>query len=131
MEIMETATFWFRFKEITSKEDSYRKLQKFLADNDWLDESGNKKPPLDDYHTEKNGTCEIILAEDKTSEKLIDLIEELFDSLRAQEDILWIKTIFNNNTENIVYNNIDIYPKHQEKDISEIVKGDMVLVHKK
>lgn len=131
MKIMETASFRFKFKDIESKEKSYELLKKFLVKNDWTDEFGNNKLPLSTFHTYQSGVCEIILAKEKRTEDFMDHIEELFNSLKTQENISWVKTVFNNNTEDIVYNNIDKYQKYQEKNISEIVKGDIVLVYKK
>ena len=128
MKIMETATFRFHFKDINSKEDSYRKLQQFLAENDWLDEKGNKKIPLDDYHTEKDGSCEITLAEEKRSEEFIDLIEELFESLIEVENVKWITTYYNDNTFNLVHKHAGKYLNNQTVDLSEMNYGDEICI---
>ena len=128
MKIMETATFRFCFKGVESKDKSYEILKQFLAENDWLDERGNKRLPLDSFHSEESGECEIILAEETTTDDFKDLAEELFESLKNKNDIKWIKTNYNENTFNIVHKEAGKYLAHQTVDLSDLKNGDEICV---
>lgn len=127
MKIMETATFFFTFKD-TSKNESQEKLQGFLMANEWLTSEKVRVEPLNYYRTKENGECVVVLAQDYTDDDFIELIDDLFDNLIECEEVLWVKTIFNHNTAKIVYNNIDKYTQNQTKDISEMKYGDVAVV---
>lgn len=128
MKIMETATFKFRFKESKSKAESYAILQKFLTDNNWLDGNGNKRPPLKSYHSDNSGECEIILADETSSDDYIDFVEELFESIVEINDILYVKTYYNQNTFNIVHKEAGKYLNKQTVDLSAMKNGDEICV---
>lgn len=128
MKIMETATFRFCFKEISSRDESYKTLKQFLKENDWFDERGNKRPPLDSFHSEDSGECEIVLAEETTTDDFKDLAEELFESIKNRNDIKWIKTNYNENTFNIVHKEAGKYLAHQTVDLSDLKNGDEICV---
>lgn len=128
MRIMETATFRFCFKEISSKDESYKILKQFLVENGWLDDRGDKRLPLDSFHSEGSGECEIILAEEATTDDFKDLAEELFESIKDRNDIKWIKTNYNDNTFNIVHKEAGKYLIHQTVDLSGLKTGDEVCV---
>lgn len=128
MKMMETATFRFCYEEVKSKDESYKILKQFLTETDWLDVRGNKRPPLDSFHTEDYGECEIVLAEETTTDDFKDLAEELFDSIKGRNDIEWIKTNYNENTSNIVHRESGIYLAHQTVDLSDLKMGDEVYV---
>ena len=128
MKIMETATFRFCFKRVSSKAESYEMLKQFLAENDWLDEHGNKKLPLDSLHSDDSGECEIILAEETPTDDFKDLTEELFESIKDRNDIKWIKTNYNESTFNIVHKEAGKYLAHQTLDLSDLKNGDEVYV---
>lgn len=129
MKIMETATFKFCFKEVKTKDESYKVLKQFLTENDWLDEFGNKKLPLNSYHSNSLGECEIILAEANTSEEYINLIDELFESIISRHDIKWVTTYYNENTFNIVHKEGGKYLKQQKVDLSDMKNGDEICVY--
>ncbi len=128
MEIMETVTFRFCFKGVSSKDESYEMLKQFLAENDWLDEHGDKRLPLDSFHSDGSGECEIILAEETTTDDFKDLAEELFESIKDCKDIKWIKTHYNDNTFNIVHKEAGKYLAHQTVDLSDLKNRDEVCV---
>ncbi len=130
---METATFKFGFRGATSKDKSYEMLKQFLTENDWLDECGNKRPPLHSFHTENSGECEVILAEEPTIDDFRDLTEELFESIKDSNSVKWIKTNYNENTYNIVHKEAGKYLVNQTVDLSDLKNGDevYVLVRKK
>ena len=128
MKIMGTATFRFCFKGVESKDKSYEMLKQFLKGNDWLDEYGRKKSPLDSFHTEDSGECEVILAEGTTTDDFKDLTEELFESIKSKDYITWIKTNYNENTFNIVHKEAGKYLAHQTVDLSDLKNGDEVCV---
>lgn len=128
MKIMETATFKFSLKASKSKDESYRILKEFLVDNNWLDENGMKRLPLHSYHSEISGNCEIVLAEEITTKEFKDLIDELFGSILARDDIKWVKTYYNENTFNIVQKEAGKYLNHQTVDLSNLKNGDEVCV---
>lgn len=127
MKIMETATFFFTFKD-TSKNESQEKPQDFLMANGWLTSEKVRVEPLNSYHTKENGECEVVLAQDSTDDDFIELIDDLFDNLIECEEILWVKTIFNHNTAKIVYNNIDKYTENQTIDIYNMKYGDTAVI---
>lgn len=129
MKIMETATFRFCFKDINSREDSYKILKQFLKDNDWVDERGNKRSPLDSFHSEDSGECEVILAEETTIEDFIDLIEEVFVSIKDRSDTQWIKTYYNENTSNLVYSEAEKYQINRSVILSDLKYGDEVYIY--
>lgn len=124
----ETATFLIAFKDIHSKNESYEKLQEFLISNGWLTPEKVKLEPLDSYHIEVNGECEVVLAQDSTDEDFIDLIDDMFDNLIACEDVQWVKTIFNKNTDKIVHNNVDRYAQNQLFNVADMQYGHTVVV---
>lgn len=133
MKIIETATFIFSFREKLSKDLNYNKLQKLLIANDWLDEEGNKKRHLYSFNSFDNGDCEIILAGEKATEDFENQIDNLFENLTDTQDVAYIKTIYNDNTEKIVLNNMDKYAKYQIKENAYINKDDkdVVVIYKK
>lgn len=131
MKIVETATFIFSFVDINTKEEALKDMRGLLKDNDWLTEYGTKKEPLNSYYADKNGVCHIILAEDAVSDELIELTKELFESLKETASIKYIKTIFSKATEDIVYNNVDVYAEYQTIDVFEMKYGDEIMVYRK
>lgn len=128
MKVMETASFRFCFEGVKSKNESYRILKQFLAENDWIDARGNKRLPLDSFHTEETGECEIILSEESTTDDFKDLAEELFESIKDCKDVKWIKTHYNDNTFNIVHKEAGKYLAYQTLDLSDLKNRDEVCV---
>lgn len=128
MKIKETATFRFCFRGVKSNDESYEILKQFLTENNWLDERGNKIPPLDSFHSECSGECEIILAEETTTGDFKDHVEELFENIKSKNNIMWIKTNYNENTFNIVHNEAGKYLIYQTVDLSDLKNGDEVYV---
>ena len=129
MKIMKTAKFIFSFNGKESKDASYVKLQELLMVNGWLTTEKGKREPLHLYHTKENGECEVILAKDSTDNDFIDLIDDLFVNLIECEKVLWVKTIFNQNTDKIVHNNVDKYATYQTFNVADMKYGDTVLVY--
>lgn len=128
MKMKETATFLIAFKDIHSKNESYEKLQEFLISNGWLTPEKVKLEPLNYYNAVENGECEVVLAQDSTDEDFIDQIDDMFDNLTACEEVQWVKTIFNKNTNKIVHNNVDKYAKNQTFNIANMQQGDAVII---
>ncbi len=128
MKVMETASFRFCFEGVKSKNESYRILKQFLAENDWIDARGNKRLPLDSFHTEDTSECEIILSEETATYDFKDLTEELSESIKDFKDIKWIKTHYNDNTFNIVHKEAGKYLAHQTVDLSDLKNRDEVYV---
>lgn len=124
---METATFFFTFKD-TSKNESQEKLQDFLMANGWLTSEKVRVEPLNYYRTKENRECEVVLAQDYTDDDFIDLIDDMFESLIECEEVQWVKTIFNQNTDKIVQNNVDKYAMSQTFDIADMRYGDTVVI---
>lgn len=128
MKVTDTASFYFAFFPKKEKEDISARLKTFLADSDWLDDYGRKRPPLNTYHTEQNGTCYVVLARDYHDD-FLDHVDEFFDDLVKNPEIQYVKVIKNKSTDKIVYNNVDRYP--QIFAVEDIKNGDLVLVHLK
>lgn len=131
MEVTDTASFYFAFfPEINkNKEEVSARLNTFLADSDWLDAYGRKRPPLSMCHVEPNGTCHIMLDRDCSQEEFSNHIDELFEDMVKNHEIQYVKVIKNKSTEKIIYNNIDKY--HQSFAVEDMKDEDLVLVHMK
>lgn len=117
--------------DINTKDEALENMIDLLQGNDWLTEQGAKKAPLESYYSDQDGTCHITLAEDMVTDEFKELSMELFDSLKSTPSIEYIKTIYSEATEDIVYNNIDRYAKLQTIDISQMKQGDAILVYRK
>lgn len=128
MKVMEVAPFSFYFKSTNKKEPSYKKLKEFLVDNGWLNENDNKVAPLSSFHSEENGICHVVLAEDQLTEEFIKITNKLFSTLISNNEIKWVKVDLQPTTEDIIYNNIDKYAKHQTIPIIDMKKGDSMVV---
>lgn len=128
MKIAETATLIFKFKGIDSQEKSYESLNEFLKENDWITAEGHKRLPLVDIHTSANGVCEVLLSEDKITDDYTDLIDDLYDSLVAHEDIMWIKILYSEAVSKLFYNHADRYSKFQTRDFMDIKPLDGIFV---
>lgn len=128
MKVIKTATFRFKFNNISSKEKSYEMLKQFLSDNKWTDQTGRKLLPLDNFNTDSCGVCEIVLAEEAITEDFKDLIDELFESLVSKDDIKWVSTYYNKATSKIVHNEAGKYLKQQKVQIQDMVYGDEMVV---
>ena len=128
MKVTEPATLIFKFKDINSKEKGFEKLVEFLKENDWITQEGFKRPPLFDFRTDNNGKCEVVLSEDKISEEYMDLIDELYDSLVANEDIMWITILYSEAVSKLFYNHADRYSEYQTIDFLNIKPLDEVFI---
>ena len=129
MKIMETAKFIFSFDGKEAIDTSHKKLQEFLMANGWVSIEKWKIEPLHLYHTEENGVCEVVLAQDSTDDDFLDQIDNLFENLVECEEVLWVKTIFNQNTDKIVHNNVNKYTTHQTFNVADMKYGDAVVVY--
>ena len=129
MKIMDTATFIFSFDGKESKDASYEKLQEFLMANGWLTSDKIRKQPLKSYHTKENGECEVVITQDSTDDDFLDQIDDLFENLIECEEVLLVKTIFNQNTDKIVHNNVDKYATYQTFNVADMKYGDAVVVY--
>ena len=87
--------------------------------------------PLYSFHTEADGTCHILLANDFLSEDFVELTNEMFENLVSETDIEWIKVEFQSATEGIICNNVDKYLQYQTTPIQEMSKGDLMVVFKR
>ena len=121
MKIMESAKFIFFFDGKESKDASYEKLQEFLMSNGWLTSEKVRKQPLNFYHTKENGECEVVITQDSTDDDFLDQIDDLFENLIECEEVLLVKTIFNQNTDKIVRNNVDKYATYQTFNVADNV----------
>lgn len=131
MKVLETSSFIFAFRGQSSKANSYERLKQFLKENDWLSNMDVKIEPLSDYHSDNNGICYITLASEILSDDFTSNSEKLFHALVNDSTVEWIKVRYTDSTEGIVYNNVDFYGNFHQSEISEMKKGDIVLVHKK
>lgn len=131
MRITETATFILAFDCKLSKGKASGKLQKFLKDNEWLDSNLKKKAPLHSYHSDDTGICEITLADLVSTEDFTNQIQDLFDELTGNEEVKWIQTLFNKNTEFLVCTHADKNLKNQLVDISDVKEGDKIVIYMK
>ncbi|MBD5378441.1 MAG: hypothetical protein HDR74_00885 [Bacteroides sp.] len=131
MKVKEIAPFYFRFKSANDKNKSQEKLVDLLKENGWINERGDKNPHLEVYHSDENGECYVLLADEPNSEDIEDLVNELFDNLVNESDIEWVKVKKNPSTEGIIYNNVDKYQRLQSKPIQDMKTGDIMLVFKR
>lgn len=129
MRVTETAHFVFGFNGNLSNKERLNKLKELLYKNGWLSENGDKKLPLNSFHVENNGDCSVTLSEDIISSEFIENTIELYQSLEDCADVKWIKVQFSSATKSIVYNNVERYAYCHTIDITQMKRGDMVLVY--
>ncbi|MBD5200029.1 MAG: hypothetical protein HDS83_06540 [Bacteroidales bacterium] len=130
MKVQEVAPFFFRFRSANDKNKSYERLVDFLKLNGWINERGDKIPPLNTRRTYDNGVCYVILSDDTLSDDFIENVNDLFESLVA-EDVEWIQVEKQPSTEGIICNNAYKYQRFQSKPIQDMNTGDTVLVFKR
>ncbi|MDE5809040.1 MAG: hypothetical protein K2H59_02005 [Muribaculaceae bacterium] len=131
MKVEEVAPFFFRFKSARDKNKSQEKLVDFLKSNDWINDRGDKNPHLEVYHSDENGECYVLLADEPNSEDIEDLVNELFDNFVNESDIEWVKVKKNRSTEGIIYNNSDKYPENKPIINQGMPEGASILVFKR
>ena len=120
MKVTETATIIFKFKDLNSKKEAWEKLNEFLKKEDWITEEGFKRPPLVNIHTYDSGNCEVVLSDDKITDDYVDLIDELYDSLIGNEDVMWIKILYSEAVSKLFYNHAYKYSKYQTNDLLDL-----------
>lgn len=110
------ATFIFAFRDKPSKDKSYIKLKDFLCENEWIESKDIKKHDYISYHSNFDGTCEITLFKEKPWElPFEEVLDLLFDDLKACEGVKWIKVFFSPTTEKLVSNNMDSSPRFKSQ----------------
>ena len=58
----------------------------------------------------------------------MNLIDELYDSLVANEDIMWITILYSEAVSNLFYNHADRYSKYQTIDFMDIKPLDEIFI---
>lgn len=98
MMIEHHATFSFVFRGIASKNESLNRLRKFLHDKEWLPVASEYDSKLLNYHTDKNGLCEVCLKkiEGYSIEELADMF---FADLCSIQDVKCVKVLYNEHTD--------------------------------
>ena len=123
-------TFCFAFTGITSKSKARVRLTKFLHDKDWLPAESDQDPLLLNYHTNGDGSCEVILNE--TEELSIEECADLFFmNLRRTNDIEYIKIFYNEYAEKLICNKSGMYHNYQTVDFLELKENDPVVIYHK
>lgn len=127
MKIVPHATFRFVFRGITSKNESLNKLQAFLHDKEWLPNNSDYDSELLSYHTEKDGSCEVILKEiaGYSINKLVGL---LFSDLCNNDDIKCVWVLYNDFTDKLIQEHSGRYMKRQTINLSHLKMNDAVMI---
>lgn len=122
-----TATFRFCFRGKTSKTESLLTLRSFLHDNKWLPEYSDYDSNTLEYHSENNGTCEVILKKvvDISMEKLAELF---FVDIINNKDIFHVAVLYNEHTDKIVQTHTGKYLNRQSVELSNLNKLDEVII---
>lgn len=128
MRIEPYANFRFAFRGIASKRESFEKLQLFLHKKLWLPANADYGLNLLQYHTDNDGSCDIILKEVKEC-SLEEASDILFEDLCRNNEVQWVSVLYNKYVDKIVYNNIDKYPNRQKIEIVNLKEGDEVIVY--
>lgn len=121
--IVPCVTFRFVFRGIASKNESFAKLREFLHANEWL--------PVDSsllvYHTNNDGSCEVILKklEGFSMEKLADMF---FSDLCNANYVKCVMVLYNDYTDKLVQNHSGKYLNRQTVDLSNLKYNDEVIV---
>lgn len=128
MKVEHNATLRFAFTNVSTKEEALVKLRTFLHDNDWLEEGQDYDPKLFMYHTENDGTCEVVFNEvkDFTLEELTIL---LYKDLIKDIDTRWIIALYNDYTDFLVSNYSGIYLYRQKVELSDLKENDEVVIY--
>lgn len=126
-----TVTFRFCFRSKTSKTESLLTLRTFLHDKKWLPEDSDYDSNLLEYHSENDGTCEVILKKvvDTSMEELADLF---FADILKNKDIFHVTVLYNEHTDKLIQIYSKKYHNSQKVDISDLQKLDEVIIlHRK
>ena len=128
MKVEPYATLRFAFTNASTKDEALVKLRTFLHDNDWLDEGNDYDPELFIYHTEKDGTCEVVFNEvkDFTLEELTIL---LYKDLIKDTNTRWITALYNDYTDFLVSKYSGIYLNRQKVELSDLKENDEVIIY--
>lgn len=127
MKVEPHATFRFVFREINSKNESLNRLRKFLHDKEWLPVDSEYESTLLDYHTDKNGLCEVCL---KTIERysIEELADMFFSDLCNTQDVKYVKVLYNEHTDKLIQNHSGEYLNRQTVELSDLKKNDEVII---
>lgn len=123
----DTATFRFCFRGHASKTESLQKLRAFLHEKEWLPDNSDYDSNLLEYHTENDGSCEVILKKvaDTSMEELADLF---FADIIKNNDIFHTVVLYNQHTDRLVQTYAGIYLNRQKIELSNIKPYDEVII---
>lgn len=127
MKIESLVTFRFIFRGISSKDESLKKLKTFLHENEWLPEDSEYDFNMIGYHTETNGTCEVILKKASGCSKE-ELSELFFDDLEKNEEVVSVIVLYNSHTDKLIQNYSGKYLNKQKVDLSNLKELDEVVI---
>ena len=119
-------TFRFVFRGIASKNESLVKLRKFLHAKEWLPDDLDYDSLLD-YHTNNDGSCEVILKKVEGI-SMEELVAMFFSDLCNEDDVKCVMVLYNVYTDKLVQNNSGKYLNRQTVKLSELKNNDEVIV---
>lgn len=128
MKVEPHATLRFAFTNVSTKEEALIKLRTFLHDNDWLEEGQDHDPELFMYHTENDGTCEVVFNEVKDI-TLEDLSILLYKDLIKDSKTRRITALYNDYTDFLVSKYAGIYLNRQKVELSDLKENDEVIIY--
>lgn len=122
-----TVTFRFCFRGKTSKTESFLTLRSFLQNNEWLPEDSDYDTNLLEYHSDNDGTCEVILKKvvDTSMEELADLF---FGDILKNKDIFHAAVLYNQHTDKLVQTHAGRYLNRQIFELSNLQNLDEVII---
>ena len=123
----DTITFRFCFRGKSSKTESLLSLRSFLHEKEWLPEGSEYDADLMNYHTDNDGTCEVILRKVKgyDMEEVADIF--LADLFKNQE-IFYITVLYSPHTDKLVQTHAGKYLNRQKVDLSNLQELDEVII---
>lgn len=122
-----TVTFRLCFRGVISKTESLQKLRAFLHEKEWLPIDADYDSNILDYHTENDGTCEVILKKvgDISMEELTDLF---FADILKNRDIFHTVVLYNQHTDKLVQTHAGKYLNRQKIELNNIQPLDEVII---
>lgn len=120
-------TFRFCFRGTSSKTESLLCLRTFLHEKEWLPENSDYDSDLLEYHSENDGTCEVILKRVKDT-SMEELAELFITDLLKNKDVSYVAVLYNGHTDKLVQTNAGKYLNRQKTELSNLQTLDEVII---
>ncbi len=125
--VEDIVTFRFCFRDISSKTESLLALRSLLREKEWLPENADYDTELLTYHTDNNGTCEVVLKKisGHTMEELADLF---FVDLQKNKEVYHVAVLYNPYSDKLVQTYAGSYLNRQKERLDSLKENDEVII---